>query len=69
MPYLASISTHLPCWGSPRRRVAGVEVAEVHDCFTGIELIGYEDLGFAERIGADRLLEAKDLEGPVAHGG
>ena len=32
-----------------------VDVAEVHDFFTGIELISYEDLGFAERFGATSL--------------
>jgi acetyl-CoA C-acetyltransferase len=36
---------------------ADVDVAEVHDFFTGIELISYEDLGFAERFGAYKLLE------------
>jgi acetyl-CoA C-acetyltransferase len=35
-----------------------VDVAEVHDCFTGVELISYEDLGFAERCGAYKLAEA-----------
>ncbi|HVV08222.1 thiolase C-terminal domain-containing protein [Amycolatopsis sp.] len=35
-----------------------VDVAEVHDCFTGVELISYEDLGFAERFGAHKLVEA-----------
>jgi acetyl-CoA acetyltransferase len=34
------------------------DVAEVHDCFTGVELISYEDLGFAERFGAYKLIEA-----------
>jgi acetyl-CoA C-acetyltransferase len=34
-----------------------VDVAEVHDVFTGIELISYEDLGFAERFGAYKLVE------------
>lgn len=34
-----------------------VDVAEVHDCFSGVELISYEDLGFAERFGAKRLVE------------
>jgi acetyl-CoA C-acetyltransferase len=34
-----------------------VDVAEVHDVFTGIELISYEDLGFAERFGAYKLIE------------
>lgn len=34
-----------------------VHVAELHDYFTGIELISYEDLGFAERFGAHKLVE------------
>jgi acetyl-CoA C-acetyltransferase len=34
-----------------------IDVAEVHDCFTGVELISYEDLGFAERFGAHKLIE------------
>ncbi|HVW45065.1 MAG TPA: acetyl-CoA acetyltransferase [Amycolatopsis sp.] len=38
---------------------ADVDVAEVHDCFTGVELISYEDLGFAERFGAHKLVEAE----------
>lgn len=38
---------------SPRE----VDVAEVHDFFTGIELISYEDLGFAERFEGYKLLE------------
>ena len=36
-----------------------VDVTEVHDFFTGIELIGYEDLGFAERFGGYKLVEAE----------
>ena len=36
---------------------ADIDVAEVHDCFTGVELIDYEDLGFCERFGAYRLVE------------
>jgi acetyl-CoA C-acetyltransferase len=35
-----------------------IDVAEVHDCFTGVELINYEDLGFCERFGAAKLVEA-----------
>src|SRR3979409_1805077 len=35
-----------------------VDVAEVHDCFTGVELISYEDLGFVERFEAYKLIEA-----------
>lgn len=33
--------------------------AEVHDFFTGIELISYEDLGFADRFDAYKLAEAE----------
>ncbi|MCA2207794.1 thiolase C-terminal domain-containing protein [Nocardia rosealba] len=36
-----------------------VDVAEVHDFFTGIELMSYEDLGFAERFEAYKLLESE----------
>ena len=36
-----------------------VDVAEVHDFFTRIKLIGYEDLGFAERYGGQELVEAE----------
>ncbi|GAB89647.1 thiolase C-terminal domain-containing protein [Gordonia rhizosphera] len=35
-----------------------VDVAELHDFFTGIELISYEDLGFANRFEGYKLLEA-----------
>ncbi len=37
---------------------ADIDVAEVHDCFTGVELISYEDLGFASRFEAYKLIEA-----------
>ncbi len=37
---------------------ADVHVAEVHDFFTGIELLRYADLGFADRFEADKLVEA-----------
>ncbi|MGD1241575.1 thiolase C-terminal domain-containing protein [Mycobacterium paraseoulense] len=36
-----------------------IDVAEVHDCFSGVELISYEDLGFAERFEAYKLIEGK----------
>jgi acetyl-CoA C-acetyltransferase len=36
---------------------ADIDVAEVHDCFTGVELISYEDLGFADRFEAYKLIE------------
>lgn len=34
----------------------GIDVAEVHDCFSGVELISYEDLGFCDRFGAHELV-------------
>lgn len=37
---------------------ADIDVAEVHDCFTGVELISYEDLGFAEKFEGYKLVEA-----------
>ena len=74
MPYVASIGTYLPCWGGSQHRVADYDIGEVHDFFTGVALIGYEDLGFAERFGAFKILEAEDttidgghdLGGPTA---
>jgi acetyl-CoA C-acetyltransferase len=44
---------------------ADIDVAEVHDCFTGVELIDYEDLGFCERFGGAALIES----GETAVGG
>lgn len=40
---------------------ADAHVAEVHDFFTGIESISYEDLGFADRFEADKLVEAAEV--------
>jgi acetyl-CoA acetyltransferase len=37
-----------------------VDVAEVHDCFTGVELISYEDLGFAERFQGHKIVESRE---------
>jgi acetyl-CoA C-acetyltransferase len=44
-------------------QMAGIDpseigVAEVHDCFSTIEMISYEDLGFVPRFGAAKALEA-----------
>jgi acetyl-CoA C-acetyltransferase len=33
-------------------RPSDIGVAEVHDFFTGVDLISYEDLGFVERFGS-----------------
>lgn len=35
-----------------------IDVAETHDCFSGVELINYEDLGFCERFGAAELISS-----------
>ena len=35
-----------------------IDVAEIHDCFSGIELMNYEDLGFCGRGEAAKLIEA-----------
>jgi acetyl-CoA C-acetyltransferase len=37
---------------------ADIDVAEVHDCFTGVELMNYEDLGFCDRGEGGRLIES-----------
>jgi acetyl-CoA C-acetyltransferase len=37
-----------------------IDVVESHDCFTGVELINYEDLGFCDRFDAYKLVEAGD---------
>jgi acetyl-CoA acetyltransferase len=62
MPHVAAI-TYLPCRGAPRARLVGdgeaITIAEVHEFFAGIELISYEGLGFAERFGGNKLVEAK----------
>ncbi len=74
MRYVASIGTHLPCWNVPQHWVADDDVAQVHDFFTCVDLISYEDLGFAEvtTVGDGLRVDASDvtiLEGAVAHGG
>lgn len=37
---------------------ADIDVAELHDCFTGVEMITYEDLGFCDKFEAYKLVEA-----------
>lgn len=41
-------------------RPQDIDFAEVHDCFTGVELISYEDLGFAARFEGHKIVEARD---------
>ena len=71
MPYVESIATlAFSMVGSTR---VDIDVAEVHDCFTGVGLIGYEDLGFGEimTVGDGLPMYTSGvtiLEGPVAHG-
>ena len=38
-----------------------IDVAEVHDCFTGVELMSYEDLGFADRFCGHELVESGEI--------
>jgi acetyl-CoA C-acetyltransferase len=39
---------------------ADIDVAETHDCFTGVELINYEDLGFCDKFESYKLVEANE---------
>ncbi|MBE0520317.1 thiolase domain-containing protein [Candidatus Bathyarchaeota archaeon] len=43
-------------------RPEDVDVAEVHDCFTIAEIIGYEDLGFCKRGEGGRLVESGETK-------
>ena len=63
MPYVASIGTYLPCWGNPRRRVAGVDLAEVHDFFTGVDSIRYEGQGVRPTGFGVTILEGPGADG------
>jgi hypothetical protein len=66
MPYVAAArAAELPS-SMAGMTPADVDVAQVHDFFTDVESIGYEDLGFAPCV--ELLDEVTILEGPVAHG-
>ena len=41
---------------------ADIDVAEVHDCFSGVELMNYEDLGFCDRGEAWKWIEQGETE-------
>jgi acetyl-CoA C-acetyltransferase len=43
----------------PDMTFADVGVAQIHDFFTDLELISYEHLGFVERFGGHKLVEAE----------
>lgn len=58
-PLSATVRAAKQAFSTARMTPADVDVAEVHDFFTGIELISYEDLGFAERCGGYKLVEAE----------
>jgi acetyl-CoA C-acetyltransferase len=48
------------CWRSRHAAYAAdVDVAEINGSFTGIDEIGYEGVGFAERFGGYELVEAE----------
>lgn len=53
----ATVRAAKRAFGMAGLRPDDVDVAEVHDFFTGIELMSYEDLGFAERFEAFKLVE------------
>ena len=48
----ATVRAAKQAFGMAGMTPSDIDVAEVHDFFTGVELISYEDLGFAERFGA-----------------
>ena len=47
-------------YGKANVKPEGIDVAELHDCFSIAELMSYEDLGFAERGKGKELLENRD---------
>jgi acetyl-CoA C-acetyltransferase len=48
-------------------RPSGIDVAEVHDCFTIAEIIAYEDLGFCKKGEGGKLIEQDEtsLQGRI----
>jgi len=55
----ATVRAAKQAFGMANMTPKDIHVAEVHDFFTGIELISYEDLGFADRFDAYKLAEAE----------
>ncbi|CAN5581490.1 thiolase domain-containing protein [soil metagenome] len=55
----ATVRAARQAFGMAGLRPSDIDVAEVHDFFTGVEMISYEDLGFADRFEAHTLLEAE----------
>lgn len=58
--FIARVRAAKQAFSMAGKTPSDVNVVEVHDFFTGIEIISYEDLGFAERFGAYKLLEAEE---------
>ena len=56
--FLASVRAAKAAYAMAGVGPADIDVAEVHDCFTGVELMNYEDLGFCDRGGAGKLIES-----------
>ncbi|WP_405137854.1 thiolase C-terminal domain-containing protein [Nocardia sp. NBC_01388] len=54
----ASVRAARQAFGMAGLTPSDVDVAEVHDFFTGVELMSYEDLGFAERFEGYKLVES-----------
>ncbi|GAB2658839.1 thiolase C-terminal domain-containing protein [Nocardia goodfellowii] len=54
----ASVRAARRAFGMAGLTPSDVDVAEVHDFFTGVELISCEDLGFADRFEAYKLVES-----------
>jgi hypothetical protein len=49
--------THLGSVGTP----SNIDVGEIHDCITGVELINHERPGFVSRFEAHKLIEASEI--------
>jgi hypothetical protein len=62
MTNVAAMDTGLPCWANALYRVpddaeptAALDITEVGNSLIGIEIIGYEERGLAERLGGVQL--------------
>lgn len=53
----AAVAAARKAYKQAKMKPGDIDVAEVHDCFSIAEILAYEDLGFAERGKAKKLLE------------
>lgn len=60
--FTATVRAAKQAFGMAGLTPSDIDVAEVHDFFTGIELMSYEDLGFANRFEAYKLVESGATE-------